>query len=753
MERDSEQIFEFDEFLVDLSEKTLLKNGVPIRLTPKALDTLAVLIRNAGRLLEKDELMQEIWQDRFVEEGNLAFNVKVLRKALGDNAANPRFIETVQRRGYRFIADVRRVRHANGKGLAQKSKLFEPGLPGDLSEGSILEVGADNADENRSVPSSRAILADDENRSMGSTPPSRTARSRRLAYLRFVAGTLLAVAIGFGLYQVFSTAVSPSGGRLTAVKRLTANGDVRLAAFSPDGKFIAFTAGESGKQSLWLKNIPSGSETQLSLKTGHTSFNSLAFSPDGAFIFYGSKGMLFRLPVLGDALTEILSDFGGEISFSPDGKRFAYIAYPPDNRENAALVVSNIDGGERTSLAVSTRPTLFLRSAAWSPDGKHIVCAALNSDGHQEIAAVRVSDGHVSNVPTPKWNTILRIAWAPDGNGLLVVAEANKNLLNQIWSVRFPSGESRKLTDDSHNYQSVSVAADGRSIMAVRAEQSAHLFVMPAGDRDRIKQITGGFEKFDGVFSLGWLDIDKIFYANAPSGRPELWQSNEDGSDAKRISTDVTGGAITPDSQHTVFQDIDDSGPGLFKLNRSDNRRTRLTSGSDDHPAISPDGGSIVFTRYGEDVALWTVPIDGGEPKRLTSFTGYPTASVFSPDGRMIAVYRGVSSNLSPPTIAIIDARDGEILKEFLVPVQFSRNWLSKIAIQWAPDGKAVYFLSINDNISNIFRQPVDGGPATQITDFADGLIFNFAFSPDGSKLLLSRGSFSRDVILLANAE
>jgi len=119
----------------------------------------------------------------------------------------------------------------------------------------------------------------------------------------------------------------------------------------------------------------------------------------------------------------------------------------------------------------------------------------------------------------------------------------------------------------------------------------------------------------------------------------------------------------------------------------------------------------------------------------------------------MIAVYRGVSSNLSPPTIAIIDARDGEILKEFSVPVQFSRNWLSKIAIQWALDGKAVYFLSINDNISNIFRQPVDGGPATQITDFADGLIFNFAFSPDGSKLLLSRGSFSRDVILLANAE
>src|SRR5689334_14822671 len=106
MSPQTKQFYDFANFRLDLSEKVLLCDGRPVPLTPKVFDTLQILIENAGHLLEKDELMQKIWQDRFVEEGNLAFNIKVLRKALGDNAVNPKFIETVQRRGYRFIADV-----------------------------------------------------------------------------------------------------------------------------------------------------------------------------------------------------------------------------------------------------------------------------------------------------------------------------------------------------------------------------------------------------------------------------------------------------------------------------------------------------------------------------------------------------------------------------------------------------------------------------------------------------------------------
>ena len=109
MSLQTNNIYEFEDFRLDFTEKTLHGVGGVVSLTPKVFETLCVLVENAGHLIEKDELMQKLWQDRFVEESNLTFNIKMLRKALGDNAQRPQFIETVQSRGYRFIADVKRI--------------------------------------------------------------------------------------------------------------------------------------------------------------------------------------------------------------------------------------------------------------------------------------------------------------------------------------------------------------------------------------------------------------------------------------------------------------------------------------------------------------------------------------------------------------------------------------------------------------------------------------------------------------------
>src|SRR3954468_14898301 len=102
-------IYEFGEFRLDPAAKMLWRGDEAVALTPKVFDTLQFLVENAGRLLEKNELMENLWQDRFVEESNLTFNIKMLRRALNDDAQHPRFIETVPRRGYRFVAEVRRI--------------------------------------------------------------------------------------------------------------------------------------------------------------------------------------------------------------------------------------------------------------------------------------------------------------------------------------------------------------------------------------------------------------------------------------------------------------------------------------------------------------------------------------------------------------------------------------------------------------------------------------------------------------------
>lgn len=103
------KIYEFGEFSLDAGERQLFRDGDPVTLTPKVFDLLAVLVENHGRLMTKEELIRTLWQESFVEEANLNVNISALRRVLGETPTEHRFIETVPRRGYRFVADVREV--------------------------------------------------------------------------------------------------------------------------------------------------------------------------------------------------------------------------------------------------------------------------------------------------------------------------------------------------------------------------------------------------------------------------------------------------------------------------------------------------------------------------------------------------------------------------------------------------------------------------------------------------------------------
>jgi DNA-binding winged helix-turn-helix (wHTH) protein/TolB-like protein/lipoprotein NlpI len=117
--------YEFGNFRLDPREKILFCDDKPVSLTPKVFDTLQIFVEHAGHLLSKDELIQSLWQDRFVEESNLTFNIRMLRRVLKDDVQHPRYIETVPRRGYRFIAGVRKL-EANGELMAREPSPAPP---------------------------------------------------------------------------------------------------------------------------------------------------------------------------------------------------------------------------------------------------------------------------------------------------------------------------------------------------------------------------------------------------------------------------------------------------------------------------------------------------------------------------------------------------------------------------------------------------------------------------------------------------
>jgi Tol biopolymer transport system component/DNA-binding winged helix-turn-helix (wHTH) protein len=769
--------YQFREFTLDTDQGVLLREGKPVALAPKVFDTLLILLENAGRLVTKEELMTRLWPDTFVEEDNLTYNIKQLRKSFGDDARNPAYIETIARRGYRFIAEVKPV-----EAKAEKGEKFEViDNPASQPPGDVLAPARfpRRVDETENQSSAGAVaLADWRRKASANKAEEATATvspepsSRKIANLELVRATrprrrtafyiltgLIGVALlaglGYTIYRFTSASKTPAPSS-SKFMRLTDNGKTMAAAVSPDGKFIAYVIEDEKEQSLWLKNIPTGSDTQILPPVEKTVIANVTFSPDGNYIFYGSlagaKAAIFQLPVLGGRPKKILADYAGPISFSPDGKQLTFIRFSSTNEETASIVIVNTDGTDERILASSKRPNIFLRSAVWSPDGKQIACVALNSVEDQAVVVLRVGDGAISPVPSPSWSYIGQVAWRPDGNSFLVIVTDDSNE-NQIWSLSYPGGEARRVTEDLNVYRSISLPADASSIVAVRIEQEALLWVMPGDDASRAKPLTSGFEKFDGVYALYWTKNNKIIYENVPSGHPSIWTINPDGHGLKQISAESAEPAVSPDESYLVYQTKNAEGSGLFRVSVADGQKKRLTTGPDRDATFSPDGRWVVFLRYADDIALWKVSIDGGEAVKLTNVvSAYPQVPTVSPDGKLIAFHLLRISRAQFPEIALIPFDGGEIIKTFDTP-KMRWNFYARNALQWTPDGQAIFFVAERDNVSNIWRQPIDGSPAVQVTNFESGLIFNFAYSPDGKRLVLSRGTYSCDVVLINNRE
>lgn len=576
-------------------------------------------------------------------------------------------------------------------------------------------------------------------------------RSFRLPILAGLICVVVLAGFGYGLYRLTVADGKPVDSSRLKVTRLTSNGNAVSAAISPDGKFISYIIENEGQHSLWLKNVEARTELQIVPPAENTRLFGVTFSPDGNYIFYGANGNLYQLSILGDTPKKVLSNYGGFVSFSPDGKQFTYLRFLSEGGESAIIVIVNTDGTGERILASSKRPSIFLRSAVWSPDGKVIGCVALNTAGNQEVVTVRVADGAVLSVPSLPFDIIPQIAWRPDGS-LLIISGDDGTFFPQIWSLSYPTGEARNITNDSNDYQSISLTADATSLIAVRAEQEAHLWVTPAEDASRAKQLTSGFEKFDGVWGINWTTDGKIIYEAAPSGKFEVWRIDADGRNLKQLSGEVGVMVTSPNGKYLVYQSHDDDGTGLFGFDWSNGEKKRLTTGADIWAAFSPDGRWIIFTRYADNVALWKVSIDGGEAIKLTNFPGLPTSPTVSPDGKFIAFHREKSGTMSHLPLAVIAFEGGEIIKEFDGPIGKFKG-MGKSTLQWTPDGQSLDYAVTRNGVSNLWRQPLDGSPPVQITNFEAMQIYNFAASPDGKQFALSRGTFNRDVVLIKNFE
>jgi Tol biopolymer transport system component/DNA-binding winged helix-turn-helix (wHTH) protein len=770
--------FTFKNFTLDLERRLLLRDGEPVPLTPKAFDTLALLVRRSGRVVGKDELLGEIWADAFVEESTIAQNVFTLRKALGQNHAENQFIETVPKHGYRFIAEVEVIDgapNADPEMGRQSGAEINEAETGDAETGNTETVEAAGEDARANENEEYGFASVNDAADAASNLPAagrrdlhsakRHARSSFQAKLLIPLTLLLAVAVAAGLFlftQINKAAPDfAASSPHTRTTQLTNTGQVLRAAVSPDGKYIAYVQSERGQESLWLRQVEIAGGIEIVPPSG-SHYVGITFSPDSNSIFYvkydreSAVGGLYQVPALGGAARKILTGIDSQISFAPDKKQFAFVRNDLSRKESQ-LVIANLDDANQRQLAVHASVHWMTDGApAWSPDGKIIIRQARSETSGSAstktyLVGVRVADGKQTIFNTRQWDAIQAIEWLADGTSLIVAAHDNASLLAyQLWQIDYPGGEARAITKDSNSYSSASVTADMKSLVAVLHRRIANLWVAPS-DRsgEAVRILSGNSKDLGWMLGVEWLRDGKIIYGSTASGKEDIWLMNADGSNQKQLTT--TAGAnfeptVSADGRAMVYvSKAADGSTNLWKMNLDTGERAQLTKGvSDLRPDISPDGRWVVYMSIDKSSpTVWKTSIDGGEaPIQLSDkITSVPRVS---PDGRFVACfYRAQVSRFSK--LAVIPSDGGEPVKVF----DKSPTTIVEAGIQWTPDGRALTFIDNRDGVSNIWLQPLDGSPAKQLTNFTSETIFRFAWSPDGKMFVAERGTEIGDIVLI----
>ena len=572
------------------------------------------------------------------------------------------------------------------------------------------------------------------------------------AVLVIAVSAIALVGLGVGLYKFLSSKRAPN---LQSMKmtRLTNNGRVGSASISPDGKYVAYSArDEAGLSSLWVRHVATTSNVQVVPPEGpEVTFGQSTFSPDGNYIYYlrsergRPPGVLYQVPVLGGTSRKLLEN-ASRISFSPDGRRFAFNRRYASEGEDT-VIVANADGTGEQKLATRRHPDFFLAGAAWSPDGQTIACPAGGFIGgyYRSVAIINVSDGAQKILTSRKWYAVERLAWLPDGSGVITTAQERAGDQHQLWQISYPGGEAQTLTNDLSDYHLVSLTADAGALVTVVSDTTSNIWLVPNGEWGNGRQLTSS--KTNGVSSIALVGDDRIIYESRTGGNSDLWIMDADGRNQRQLTDDAnseTYASATPDGRYVVFGSAR-PGTQIWRMDIDGGNAKLLTDSPGFNPTISPDGKWVVHTTFGPGgFSIWKVSIDGGEPVQVTN--KYSLSPAISPDGKLIACYY-LDERTRTQKIALIPFAGGEPVKFFeSQPID-----APTYPVRWTHDGRALTYIVNRGGVSNIWIQRLDGGPPTQLTDFKSDRIFSFDWSRDGKWLALSRGPEQRDVVLMSD--
>ena len=561
---------------------------------------------------------------------------------------------------------------------------------------------------------------------------------------------LLLVAATFGIYSLLPRKKDLPIERMS-VENLTNNGHVSLTRISPDGRYLLHVLDENGLQSLWLRHIPTGSNTQV-VTPAATRYSGLTFSPDGNYIYFVRRedseqaiASLYDAPMLGGTPRLLIKDVDSPIAFSPDGQRFAYLHKHGDSTATD-LKIARRDGSFERDLFHHMDLLTDSTTLSWSPDGKTIVIPIVQPTPKDMggFLAVDAVSGEMKQTAIAKDRIYFEPSWFADGSALLVSAITSGTgfLRNQLGIVSYPLGEFRLLTTDTNDYVHPSISADGQTIAASQVQGKYQIEVAPAGSPEKLTPIK--LPSNLPSWSWDWTPDSQLLVIQGP----DIRMVNPRGGDRvvfsdPRFAMDQV--ASCGNGRYVVFRSIGRSGGAETNFWRVDSNGTnlvRLTSGAHERvPVCSNDGKWLYFIDAADNHFLKRIPVEGGAPETIIKASAEPYD--LSSDGKTAGTSE-VRESDHTVMLALYSLVDGK-------KSSFEFDQRALPGFGFLPSGKAVVYVVREKGVDNLWLQPLDGSARRQLTHFTSERIGGYTYSKDGTQLAIKRGHSESDAVLLRN--
>jgi Tol biopolymer transport system component/DNA-binding winged helix-turn-helix (wHTH) protein len=678
----------FGVFELDLRAGELRRNGMKVKLQEQPFQVLTQLLEKPGEVITREDIRNRLWPaDTFVDfDHSLNAAIRRLRDALGDSAENPTFVETVARRGYRFLAPV-------------------------------TSTMADDA--------AGPIAIDRPN----SEPPARPALHFHLWWI--IAGfasvvlILLGIRLGFLLAQRHYLP-APAQLRVTRLTANPADDRVRAAAISRDGKYLAF----SDETGFYLRQIDTGETHPVILPT-NTVAEFISWFPDGAhmvvaLIAPAQASGLWEISTLGGSPRK-LSDNGRAPAVSPDGKAIAFVA---GQRLHEQIWVMAADGSQPRQL-VGEEGDIF-GSPAWSPDGSKLAYTRgknfYTSSVRGTIEFVDLQSQRVRSlfqVTSAGWFATLDgpLAWTPDGRLIYRLSEPPpRQLDSNLWSIALDrqgkvTGEPQRLTSDPGAVSSISISADGKRVAYLKGVPEPDVYVAQLDGQNFVSE----------PVRLTLDDRQDIPFDWTPDGKAVIFVSDRTGTfNLYRQATDQTvPELLVGGNQPIMTPRLSPDGSQLLYLvfpGWSDNAtpaslmRMPLAGGAPQPVLESKWLTNQQCSRAPATLCLYSTvsegvftlfsfdPFKGSGTQVYRIKDDIPQAYnwTLSPDASTLAIAKG-KEGAQEPRIHLISLKTGA---EKWLTIQ---GWTGVEALDWAADGKSLWASSAGEEENTLLNIDLQG--------------------------------------------